>query len=336
MRFDRVEDVEEVVFDMRLSDQSRSDDRATLLRLYNGRPPFSEDECEENHIQVNMNDLTGPNVLSQARSQWSNAHLKPSHFFSAKPDTGPGHKRSEWGANFSTHANRLLKRDRRMVGLIRSQGANTMLFGIGPSNWKDRRTVIPNPIPVGSLLIPSETEIDDFENLQYFAIFREWKPSTLWDLTHGPKVDPGWNMPLVMAQFDYIKDELRKSVNSLAYEYMSDRIEELMKQDKGYMGSDAVPTCDVYDFYFREAENGDGWYRRVILDWGGQDVSAYKESGKRPQSRNKVADKSGFLYTSGKRKYSSSSSEIIHCQFGDCSAYAPFRGSLPRPAQPRL
>ena len=240
---------------MQLSDQTRSEDRATLLRLYNGRPPFSTEEEEINGIQVNMNDLTGPNVLSQARSQWSNAHLKPSNFFSAKPDAGPGHKRSEWGSNFSTHANRLLKRDRRMVGLIRSQGANTMLFGIGPSNWKDRRTIIPNPIPVGSLLIPTETEIDDFDNLQYFGVFRQWTPTMLWNMTHGPKTDPGWNLPLVNAQFDYIKDELTKSANSLAYQYKSDRIEELLKESQGYMDSDAVPTCDVYDFYFRETED---------------------------------------------------------------------------------
>ena len=303
MRFDSVSDVEDVVYDMRLSDQTRAEDRAVLLRLYNGQPPFSEATAEEQNIQVNMNDLTGPNVLAQARAQWNGAHLKPSNFFSAKPDAGPGHKRSEWASAFSSRSNRLIKRDRRMVGLVRSQGANTMLFGIGPSNWKDRRTIIPNPIPVGSLLIPSETEIDDWGNLQYFAIFREWTPAMLWDMTHGPKTDPGWNMPLVSAQFDYIKDELRKSVNSLAYEFMADRIEELMKQSKGYLGSDAVPTCDVYDFYFREAEDGNGWYRRVILDWGnGQDLTGYKKDGPRPESRNKVGEKSGFLYTSGKRK----------------------------------
>jgi hypothetical protein len=325
MRFDHVGDVEEVVFAMRETDQTRAEDRAVLLRLYGGRPPFSEDDAAENGIQVNMNDLTGPNVLSQARAQWNGAHLKPSNFFSAKPDSGPGHKRSEWGSNFSTHANRLLKRDRRMVGLVRAQGANTMLFGIGPSNWKDRRTIIPNPIPVGSLLIPAETEIDDFDNLQHFAIFRQWTPTMLWDMTHGPKTDPGWNMPLVNAQLEYVRDELRKQANSLAYQYQSDRIEELLKESKGYMDSDAVPTCDVYDFYFRESEDGNNWYRRIILDWGtGNDISTYSQAGTRPESRNKVGDKSGFLYTSGNRKYADSASEIFHCQFGDCSAYAPF------------
>jgi hypothetical protein len=325
VKFDTVAAVEEKVWDMRLADQTRADDRKVLLRLYNGRPPFDEATAKENNIQINMNDLSGPNVLAQARSQWNNAHFKPSNFFSAKPDAGPGHKRSEWAATFSSHANRLIKRDRRMVGLVRSQGANTMLFGIGPANWKDRRTIIPNPIPVGSLLIPSETEIDDFDNLECFAVFREWTVSQLYDMTHGPKVDAGWNMDMVQRAYDYIKDDFRKSPNSLAFEYMPERMEELSKQDKGLYGSDAVPTVDVWDFYFR-GEDGNGWYRRVILDSNaGQDMTSYSESKQRPPSRNKIGDKEQFLYTSGKRKYANSCSEIIHCQFGDCSAYAPFK-----------
>ena len=326
MRFDNPSSVEEVIWDMRLSEQTRAEDRTVLLKLYNGHPPFSNETMEENNITININDLEGVNILSQARRQWNSAFLKPSNFFTAKPDFGPGHKRAEWGQSVTRHANRLLKRQRRMIGQVRATGAQTLLTGIGPVNWKDRRTVIPTPIPVGSLLIPSETEIDEFDNLSYFAVFREWTPAMLWDITHGPKVDPGWNMDLVDVQWNYIKDELRKSPNSLAYQYMPERIEELIKQDKGYCDTDALPTCDVWDFYFREAEDGQGWYRRIILDWNtGGDMSAYDKDKFRPESRNKVGDKTGFLYTSGQRKYASSVSEIIHCNFGDCSAYAPFK-----------
>lgn len=326
MRFDNPSSVEEVIWDMRLSEQNRADDRTVILKAANGHPPFSEETAEENNIQVNVSDLSLPNLLAQARQQWNNAHLKPANFFSLRPDKGPNHQRVEWGQVATSATNRQLKRSRRMVGQVRSTGAQTVLTGIGPTNWKDRRSVIPVPIPVGSLMIPSETEIDEFDNLSYFAVFREWTPAMLWDMTHGPKVDPGWNMPLVQSQWEFIKDELRKSPNSLAYQYMPERIEELIKQDKGYCDTDALPTCDVWDFYFRQAEDGQGWYRRIILDWNtGQDISSFAKTGDRPESRNKVGDKYGFLYTSGKRKYANSISEIIHCNFGDCSAYAPFK-----------
>lgn len=326
MKFDKASSVEEVVFDMRLADEPRAADRATILKLYNGNPPFDEATAEENNIQINSNDLEGVNIISNARRQWNNAFLKPSNFFTARPDVGPPHKRTAWSYSFTRNANRPLKRHRRMVGQVRATGANTLLFGAGPSTWRDRRSVIPNPIAMGSLMIPSETEIDDFDNLSYFAIFREYTVAQLYEMTHGPRVDPGWNMKLVEAQMDYLADQLRKSPNSLAYQYMPERFEELIKQDKGYFGSDAVPTCDVWDFYFREAEDGKGWYRRVILDWSsGEDLSSFSKNGTRPTSRNKIGEDTHFLYTSGKRKYSNCLSEILHCQFGDCSAYAPFK-----------
>jgi hypothetical protein len=85
-------------------------------------------------------------------------------------------------------------------------------------------------------LFPSfraETDID-FQNLEWFAVFREWTPYQLYHMTHGPKVDPGWNMPVVMNQLRYIGEQTRKQPNSVAYQYMPERIEELIKQDGGY------------------------------------------------------------------------------------------------------
>lgn len=320
MRFDTASAVEETTWNMRIADEPRAADRAVILRLFNGAAPFDEATAEENQIQVNRNDLSGPNLMANAFRQWNQNFLKGSRFFTARPDTGPAHKRQAWSSTFTTHANRLLKRAPAMRGQARGTGKNTLLYGIGPTMWKNRRGIVPGTIPVGSLMIPSETEIEDFEDsLPYFAVFKEWNLAQLYDMTKGPRRDPGWNMDLVQAQYEYLKDELRKSPNSLAYQYMPERIEELAKQDKGLFGSDAAPTVDVWDFYFRETEDGNGWYRRIILDWGGG-VEANKV---RPASKNKVKDSDAFLYTSGKRKYADHLSEVLHCQFGDCSPYAP-------------
>ena len=327
MRFNHPGTIEAVLWEMRLAEETRAADRATILKLFNGAPPFNEATAEENNIQVNVNNLEGTNVLAQARRQWNNAFLKPANFFVCRPNFGPGHKRMEWGQKATRNLNQLLKREAGMVGQRKATGANTILFGIGPTMRPDRRSVIPKAIPVGSLLIPSETDIDDFgDNLQYFAVFREWNAAQLWDMTHGPKVDPGWNMPMVQAQLEYIRDELRKSPNALAYQYMPERIEELIKQDKGYFGSDATPTVDVWDFYFREAEDGKGWYRRIVLDWGvGSEMPSYIAGKTMPASKNKVGEESAFLYSSGKRKFADSLIQILHCQFGDCSPYAPVK-----------
>lgn len=323
MKFESASKIEQLVWDMRLADLPRSENRTVLNRLYNGHPPYSEAEAEANNVDINRNDLTGVNAISQARRTWNNAFLKPGNYFSVALDSGPAHKRRESGHTITREINRRLKRRAPMMEQLRGKGAIAMLHGIGPVNWKDRRSPIPMLLPISSLMIPSETDLD-FENLEYFAIFRETPPAQLYDLTHGTKVDPGWNMPLVNAQWKYVSEQIQKQPNSTAYQYMPERIEELVKQDRGFWGSDAVPTVDWWDFYFREAEDGNGWYRRIILDWG-PEYSPTDDKSTMPNSRNKLGEESHFLYSSGDRKYASSLSEIIHCQFSDCSAVAPFK-----------
>jgi hypothetical protein len=289
--------------------------------MYSGEPPFDENTAEENGIEINRNDLTGVNLLAQGRRQWNSAFLSTKNYFNVTLDSGPAHKRTLWSGIITKHINKQLHLSPKMREQIRATGANVMLHGIGPVNWRDRRSPIPDPIPISSLLISSETDID-FENLEWFSVFREMTPSQLYTLTHGPKVDPGWNMPMVMAQLKYVAEQVQKQPNATAYQYMPERIEELVKQDMGFWGSDAVPTVDVWDTYFREAGDGDGWYRRITLDWG---VNGNDYKGTMPKGKNELDGKSTFLYTSGKRKYANSHSEIIHCQFGDTSAYAPFK-----------
>lgn len=326
MKFDDVGQVEEIVWYLRLVDLPRGENRAILDRLYNGDPPETREEAEIAQNQVNRNFLHGTNRLIQSRSQWNNAFLGQATYYGVTLDSGAPFKRQEWSHSITTNINRQLKRARPMMEQVRAEGAQTILHGIAPSGFKDRRFPIPKTIPISSLMIPSETEID-FENLEYYAVFREYTPSQLWELTHGPKVDPGWNMAAVEAAWKYAREVIVKDTNASALQYMPERWEDLRKQDMGYLGSDAVPTIDIWDFYFREAKNGDGWYRRIFLDWGVGEDTLTSHSPK-PESRNGHGDKAkygGFLYTSGKRKFANSHSEILQCQFGDCSAVAPFK-----------
>ncbi len=311
-----------VVWQARLADMPRGENRAVLQRTYNGEPPFDSSKAEENNIEVNRNFLQGTRLLTDARRQWNGALLKPGNYFTVGLDDGPAHKKMEWGHVITSQINRRLKRSTSMMEQIRATGAQVMLHGIGPTVWKDRRDPIPLPIPIASLLIPSETDLD-FSNLEWFAIFREWTPTQLYSMTHGPKTDPGWNMALVTSQLKYVAEQTMKQPNVTAFQYMPERIEELIKQDGGFWGSDAVPTVDVWDFYFREADDGKGWYRRIFLDWdlGKDEVAQYRNSGGMPS----LEDQSSFLYTSGKRVYSNYLSQMLHCQFGDCSAVAPYK-----------
>ncbi len=322
MRFDTAGRVEEVVWQMRLAELPRAENRTVLNRMYNGQPPFDEATAEENGVQINRNTIEGVNLLAQGRRQWNNAFLKPGNFFNVSVDDGPPHKRREWSRIITKHINRCLKRCPLYMESLRAAGANVVLHGIAPANYSSKTAPTPRPLGVEDLLIPSDTLVS-FENLDHFAIFRQWSPAQLYDMTHGPRCDPGWNMGMVTNELRTAANEYQKSAYSLAYQFQPEKIEEYIKQDLGFWGSDAPPTIDCWDFYFREAEDGNGWYRRIVLDssLSSSARASWRSEGVRPQ----MAPKGQWLYTSGKRKYAASLRHIIHCQFGDTSAVAPFR-----------
>lgn len=323
MRFDSAGKVEEVVWNMRLAELVRAQNRVILNRLYNGQPPYDEATAEENGIQINRNFLEGVNHLAQARRQWNNAFLKPGNYFTVNVDgTEPAHKRRRWSKIITRNLNRALKRSPEYMEYHRSNGANAILHGIAPCNWESRTAPFPTPLMVDDLLTPSET-LTSFTNLDHFAVYRQWSPAQLYKLTHGPKMDPGWDMPMVNALLTAAASEYSKNAYSIGYQFQPEKVEEYIKQDIGFWGSDAPPTIDVWDFYFREHDDGDGWYRRIIVDTAISNEArrAYLEEKIRP----KFKPKDGFLYSSKKRKYANSLREITHCQFGDTSAVAPFR-----------
>lgn len=326
LKFDSVEKAEQVVWDARLADLPRAEDRAVLQRTYNGFPPFDRRTAEENNIEVNVNYLEGTGNLTDARTQWNANFLKAGDWYNVRLDSGPAWKRQEWGQTIQTHLNRVLKRSLGMISQVRETGAAVLLHGIGPVTWQDRRSPIPKTIPISSLVIPSETDLD-FENLEWFAVFREMTPAQLWDKTHGPKVDPGWNIPLVENEIKFATEQTAKQPNSTAFQFMPERIEELIKQDRGYFGSDAVPTIDYWDLNFREFENGAGWYRRIFLDWSSSGRSVDLNSKRAANSINRVGNEteSKWLYTSGHRQFAQSWQQVVHCNFGDCSCVAPFK-----------
>lgn len=327
-KFSSVSDCESLVWMMRTADLPRAENRVILNNTYNGQPPFDPATADENNVEVNRNFLEGTGNLTDARTQWNANFLKPGDVFTVRLDSGPTHQRGEWGTVITRNINQELKRSLHMITQARETGAGVLLHGIGPSNWFDRRSPIPKVIPISSLMIPSETDID-FSNLEYFAIFREMTPAQLWEKTHGPKVDPGWNMPLVMSELRFIGEQVQKQVNATSFQYMPERIAEIIKQDIGFWGSDAVPTIDYWDFYYRDTDKG-CWYRKIFLDWSsaGREVGTSSKSSP-SGSPNRITvdgkEKSQWLYDCGKRKYADSWQEILHCNFGDCSCVAPFK-----------
>lgn len=321
MNFSDPKVVEEVVWSMRQADMPRSTNRALIDSLFNGYPPYTDDEAEENNINTNVNFLDGTKIAADARRQFSNAFLKTGNFFTVSVDTGPSHLRRQWSHIITTEMNRRMKRRLRYTESVRSTFASVVLHGIGPETWPDRDMWCPLALGVADVLLPSNTLLT-FDNLQYFALFQQYTPAQLWRMTHGPRVDPGWNIKLVEQACKWANDEYGKQ-SGYTESWSPEKVLERFKQDLGLYGSDKVPSIDCYEFYFWDDSGRQaGWRKRIILD----SPAAYDVKASTTSAKTKIGTDGGdYLYDSGKRCYGNSVGEIVHFQFGDTSAVAPFR-----------
>jgi hypothetical protein len=324
MNFETASVMEQVVWGMKLADYPRAQNRARINGLFNGNPPYTEDEEKANNIAINVNSLEGTKLAHDARNQFSNAFTKPGNFFTCRTDMGPQHKRSERGAIVTRNINRIMKRSLAYYECQRSKFAMNVLHGIGPSGWDNCQIWCPDPIGIEDVLVPSNTLLT-MKNLPFFAIFRSYTAEELYRKTHGALVDPGWQMPVVEEALKWADDQARTLMGSTWPQVWSpEKMEERIKQDSGLFASDAVPTIDAWDvYYWNDDKKESGWRRKMILDANGQPGvggAAATMSG-----NNIIGKGNQFLYDGKAKVYGSKIGEVLHFQFADLSAVAPFR-----------
>ncbi len=321
MKFANASTVESVVWQMRLSEYRRGQNRARIDRLADGWPPYPEGDPNR---AVNSNDLSLARLAHNARAQLYQGHFKPGNAFTCRTDMGPQHKRADRGAVVTKEINAPLKRSMEYYELQRSKFAQDILHGIGIGVWNSSQLWCPDPTAICDVLIPTGTLLT-FKNLPFLGICREYTAEELYRLTHGPMVDPGWNMPVVDAAIKWATQETAKLMgNSWSSAYWApEKATELFAENSGLLASSMVQTISLIDFFFYD-EDGDtpGWRRRLVFDaWGG--YSTYQ--GGTVPDKNLIGGRDEWVYNSGDRAYASKISEFIHFQFADLSAVAPFR-----------
>jgi hypothetical protein len=329
--------VEELISTLRLADWPRARNRARINELANGFPPYSEDEVAAGQIAVNYNDLSMSNIAHNARRQLSNAFLTPDPLFTVELDSGPVWARRDWAAKIQAELNRIIKGSLSYLETRRSVFAQLVLHGISPSSWPDAYTWCPEADGIEDVLVPSNTLLS-LRNLPFLARYRQYSARELWEMTHRPQVDPGWNVDKAEKCVKWVNDSTR-ALSSAAYLpiWSPEKMGERIKQDSGFYSSDCVPTIDCFEFlYWNDAGKKSGWRKKIVLDaWGEPGVGGAggMELSQRPTKQpGKYGQwnysKSEFLYDSEERQnpvFCDKLSQSIHFQFADCSCVAPFR-----------
>lgn len=327
MKFDKPEQVDAVCYQMRLGDFPRGKNRALVNSLFNGAPPYDEEEAEKSGIDVNVNFLESTRLGHDARSQFYQNFLKAGNYFQCKTDLGNPQKRQEYSTIVTAEMNKIMKRSIPYTECFRSKFAMSVLHGIAPAIWEDKHRWRPKAIGLEDVFVPANVLLT-MDNLPFFAMRRSFTAPELIRLTRGPKVDKAWNKKMVEACIKWVDEQSSSLMSSNWPEVWSpEKIQERIKGDGGFYVGDAVPTIDVFDFYFWSDEGGvQGWRRRMILDaWSNPNVGhdgKVSSSEKTGMFKDFRAD---FLYDPGDRVYAPQREQIINWQFADLSSVAPFR-----------
>lgn len=330
--------LDSLCYDLVLGDYPRGINRSYIADIANGVPPYSDQEVEDNGIEVNVNDLTHTRLCHEGRAQLFNGFMKTGNNIRFSTDFGPVHKRQARSALVTKEINRPLRRSIKYFERQRSKFGQLILHGIAPGVWQSEDDWCATPLGVEDALIPSNTLLG-FENLPVYVLRRQFTGIELQKLTQKSKRDPGWNMPMVDRVMKWIDSQMTQLRSTNWPEiWAPEKVSERIKQDGGYYMGDQVPTIDCFDVYgYQDGEEDgtgkSGWVRRIILDsWGAPAQSGITSSGKVQYSMGRKADEFwkndknyGFLYTSRKRKVADSWNNTVAYQFADLSAVFPAR-----------
>jgi hypothetical protein len=324
MRFDDAAACEQICYQLRIADYPRGQNRTRIDRLLDGWPPFSDDMAEQNGVKINVNFLEGTVLAHDARAQFYGAFLKPGLFFTGTTDLGAKHKQGIYSNTVTTQINKIMKRSMVYFETFRSKFALDVAHGIGPATWCNSDVWCPDAARIADIGIPARTQLT-MKNLPFFYVYRSFTLPELIKMTSGPKVDKGWNKPLVKKCIKWMDNEMMALMGSNWPEVWSpEKTEQRIKGDGGFYAGDEVPTIDAFDFYFwNDDKDVQGWNRRIILDsWSTPQASGGVVS--MSQKQGFEFGRNQFLYNSEDRKYASKLSELISFQFADLSAVAPF------------
>lgn len=329
MKFESPQTVEQLVWTMKLADYPRALNRSKINNLLEGWPPYSEEEANANNISTNVAfPENGPNIAHDARRQLDNALLLPDPLFMIDADYGAQWQKRQWSSIVTKEINKIIRKSRGYHDTQTSVNALNIAHAIGPTVWPGRYAWRPRCRGIEDVLIPSGTLLNmDDESLPFFAVYEKYTAYELWRMTHGPKVDPGWNLPMVDAAIKWAHQESVKLMGTSWPETWSpEKVDMLMKENGGWYSTDKVPTIDTFHFYWYDDEDRQsGWRKKIILDiWGNPGpgsiggIQMDKVSGKYGYKG------SAFLYDSQKRKFADKLDQIIHFQVANCSNQAPF------------
>lgn len=289
----------------------RSENRVKVNRAANCMPPLSAELCQQMGIKINVEWGELANTLKSATRQMVDAFTSSQNFFTVRLPNAPEDKQSEWEAIITDEINKPLRKSLKYFELHRSRWSSVITHGVGPMAWMDDENWLPRFVSMNDLRIPTDTTID-FANLSWFAVRIPYTPGELLREVFNDNPGNRWNKEAIKAILSTYK-EINVTMAGNNYNFQTDpeRFLELFKQNGGFWDGDAMPSIPLYHFYFldEDKDQNEGWYMAVVPEIG-------SVTG---------AQNDKFLWSDMTKPFADDLAHILHCQFGDLTADAPFK-----------
>jgi hypothetical protein len=294
----------DVVRSLQEVEDERASDRSKINALFNGQRPYTDEECKNFNIQINVNWGEGKKIMRDANSQLNNALLHPGTLFQCTLNEGPVDKRSDWSQIVTKEAHKPLKEGRsgkRWAFVTKNRNASVALHGCGILLWPNQFCLLPRFVPMEDLLIPTET-YTDFSNLRYFAVNLYLTIGELIQMTKGDNVKKGWNQKMVDQILEGQKDLYNEGTPS-TWRDQPEAMRQIFVENKGFLYNDAIPKIRCVQFFWCEMNEPNKWYRVVYLR---------EDTGGKVKDINKK-----FLFDGTDAPFADSIDQILAVQYGD-------------------
>lgn len=283
----------------------RGDNRGRILSAANCNPPLDDETAKKLGIKINVNWGELLELLCQARGQLTNAFLNNRSFFKVTLPKAPPEHQMDWGQQITEFINQPLQESDEWFEVHNSRWSSVVSYGPGLMFWPKKDHWCPQFCSLADVRIPTDT-VRSFKNLDWVAWRINWTPAELLLEVFSDKVNNYWNKDAIKAILKNYKElNFTDASNNYDIETDPEKFIDLVKQNAGFYGSDAVPTIPLYNFYFKD---GDRWLMRVVPETG----------------TVKGGEGEKFLWESDLVSWDSWH-QILHCQHGDLSVDAPFK-----------
>lgn len=288
----------------------RGENRVLVNKMANNDPLMPPDEADRIGMKIYNRWGEGMIALANAARQFMMNFTSQDTYFNASCPSAPEEIRADMGGFVTEKLSSLMKDGPRQMDYFTvhfSKWKSVAAHGIGPMLWEDRYNWIPRTVAIEDLRIPTDVEVS-FRNLEWFAVRVAYTPGELSRKAFAKaKSKFKWNTSAVASILENVKEcNTTMAENNYDWQTCPEKFEELRKQNAGYWSGDAMPTINLWHFYYQDENKK--WSLKIVPDRNASFVDSSADDEFICEYQGPMAD---------------SWRHILHVNFGDLNNKAP-------------